>query len=174
MKINVLSVLLLAATTLHAGEPTTQPPATSVCAEPEFHQFGFWIGTWEVSAHGTTAGHNTIMPFAGGCALLESWTGSDGSSGKSINVWRPTERRWTQHWVGSGGTILDLVGGLVDGRMVLTGPVRQTPKGPVMDRIIWTPVTANEVRQVWELSTDNGATWSGLFNGTYTRKVAPE
>jgi len=172
MKINVLSALLLAAMTLHAREAAAQQPAQAACTEPEFHQFDFWIGTWAVSSQGAPAGRNTIVPFADGCALLENWTGADGSSGKSINVWRPTERRWTQHWVGSGGSILDLAGGLVDGRMVLTGAIRQTPKGPVMDRITWTPVSPNEVRQVWELSADNGATWSSVFDGTYTRQAS--
>ena len=174
MTINVPSVLLLAAMTLHADKAAAQQPAPTACTEPEFHQFDFWIGSWAVSSQGGAAGHNTIVPFAGGCALLENWAGADGSNGKSINAWRPGERRWTQHWVGSGGSILDLSGGLVNGRMVLAGPVRQTSKGPVMDRITWTPVSPDEVRQVWELSADNGATWSSIFDGTYTRRAAPE
>lgn len=172
MKINVLCTLLLAATALHAGEAAAQQSAQAACTEPEFHQFDFWIGTWAVSSQGASVGHNTIVPFAGGCALLENWTGADGSSGKSINAWRLAERRWTQRWVGSGGTILDLSGALVDGRMVLTGSIRQTPKGPVMDRITWTPLGPDEVRQVWELSADNGTTWNGIFDGTYTRKAS--
>ncbi len=172
MKINVLSVLLLAAMTVHSSEAAAQQPAPPACNEPEFHQFDFWIGTWAVSSQGAPVGHNTIVPFAGGCALLENWTGADGSSGKSINAWQPTQRHWTQHWVGSGGAILDLSGGLVDGRMVLVGTVRKTPKGPVMDRITWTPVSPNEVRQVWDLSADNGTTWNSIFDGTYTRKAS--
>ena len=172
MKIHVLSMILLAATTVHAGEASSQHNASAACNGPEFHQFDFWIGNWEVSSQGQVVGHNTITPIADGCALLENWTGADDSSGKSINAWRPTEQRWTQHWVGSGGTILDLTGGLAEGRMVLTGPLRQTPKGPVLDRITWTPVSPNEVRQVWELSSDDGAVWSIVFDGTYTRRSA--
>lgn len=172
MKIILSFLLMLVATTPQAGESAAQPPKPSACTEPGFHQFDFWIGTWEVSSQGTAAGHNTIMPFAGGCALLENWTGVDGGKGKSINLWRPAEQRWTQHWVGSDGSILDLSGGLVDGRMELAGPVRQTPKGPVMARITWTPVSENEVRQVWELSLDNGATWRSNFDGSYIRAGA--
>lgn len=165
--IPALTVFATLVVTAQVGSAQPSPP--SVCTEAEFRQFDFWIGSWEVTAQGRVVGHNEIAPFAGGCALLENWTAADGSGGKSINAWRRTEKRWTQHWV-SAGTILDLSGGLVDGRMVLTGPVRETPNGPVLDRITWTPVAPDEVRQVWEISTDNGATWRASFDGTYNRR----
>ena len=161
---------LVAVVAILAGDARAQTGAPQPCAGPEFHQFDFWIGTWEVTSQGKVVGHNEIIPFAGGCALLENWTATSGGGGKSINSWRPIEKRWSQHWVGSGGTILDLSGGLVEGRMVLSGAVRQTPNGPVLDRITWTPVSQNIVRQVWDISVDRGATWQPLFNGIYTRK----
>ncbi len=170
MKIRVLLPILLTAVVAHAREVTAQKSPPPACAGPEFHQFDLWIGSWDVTAQDRVVGHNEIVSFAGGCALLENWTAGDGSGGKSINAWRPAEKRWTQHWVGAGGTILDLSGGLVEGRMVLSGPVRQTPRGPVLDRITWTPVTPDQVRQVWEISTDSGTTWRAIFEGTYNRK----
>lgn len=163
------SLILFATLAMPTGEARAQQSPASACADPDFHQFDFWIGSWEVTAQGKAVGRNEIVPFAQGCALLENWTAANGSVGKSINTWRPTEKRWTQHWV-SAGTILDLSGGLVDGQMVLTGPVRQLASGPVMDRVTWTPVTRDQVRQVWELSSDNGTTWRTIFDGTYTRK----
>ncbi len=170
MKIRVLLPILLTAVVVHAREVTAQESPPPACAGPEFHQFDFWIGSWDVTAQDRVVGHNDIVPFAGGCGLLENWTAGDGSGGKSINAWRPTEKRWTQHWVGAGGTILDLSGGLVDGRMVLSGPARQTPNGPVLDRITWIPVSPDTVRQIWDLSTDEGTNWRTVFSGTYVRK----
>jgi len=169
MEIRVLFLILLTAVVAQAGEVTAQKSPPPACAGPEFHQFDFWIGSWDVTVQDRAAGHNEIVPFAGGCALLENWSTAGGDGGKSINVWRPAEKRWTQHWVGADGTILDLSGGLVDGRMVLTGPVRQTANGPLMDRITWTP-TPNQVRQVVEISVDSGATWRTIFDGKYNRK----
>ena len=170
MKVRLLLPILLFAVVVQADEVTAQKSPPPACAGPEFHQFDFWIGAWDVTVPRGLAGRNEIVPFAGGCALLENWVGADGSDGKSINAWSPAEKRWTQHWVGSGGTILDLSGELVEGRMVLTGAVRQTANGPLMDRISWTPVTPDQVRQLWEISTDSGTTWRTIFDGTYTRE----
>lgn len=169
-RIRIPALLLFTAIAMSAEEVTAQQNTPSPCTGPEFHQFDFWVGSWEVTAQDKVVGQNEIVPFAGGCALLENWTAANGSGGKSINAWRPAEKRWTQHWVGAGGVVLDLSGGMVDGRMVLSGSVRQTPRGPVLDRITWTPVSPDTVRQVWEISTDSGTTWRGIFDGTYTRK----
>ncbi len=45
---------------------------------------------------------------------------------------------------------------------------RKTNKGAVRDRMTWTPENG-AVRQVWEISTDDGKTWRGAFEGIYIR-----
>ena len=40
------------------------------------------------------------------------------------------------------------------------------------DRITWTPNGDGTVRQLWESSTDGGATWSVAFDGTYRHAPA--
>ena len=39
----------------------------------------------------------------------------------------------------------------------------------VLNRITWTPFTADSVQQLWETSTDEGATWTVAFDGRYVR-----
>lgn len=139
------------------------------CRGDEHRQFDFWIGTWEVrNARDEFAGHNEIRRVADGCALLEHWRGARGGEGMSINTYDADAKRWTQRWVGAGATLW-LEGGLDDGQMVLTSPApRTTPRGPVLDRITWTALDDGRVRQVWEVSVDDGATWQTIFEGYYS------
>ena len=148
------------------------PPAAKPCAGPEFHQFDFWIGTWEVrTPDGKVAGTNRIEPILDGCVLQESWRGARGLSGSSLNMYVPSTQRWHQTWMDQQGTLLLLDGAFRDGAMVLTGetPSSETPGATTLQRITWTPGTDGSVRQLWEVSKDAGTTWSPVFDGRYTR-----
>lgn len=143
------------------------------CDAPEQRQFDFWIGHWDVfGADGKAAGENLIEPIAGGCALLESWRGAGGFSGKSLNSWDRHARRWRQHWVDSGGGLLRLEGALEGHRMVLAGqgPHPRQPDTTVHDRITWTPSDDGSVRQHWERSEDGGRSWKTVFDGRYVKR----
>ncbi|HEY2344876.1 MAG TPA: hypothetical protein VGH80_03215 [Xanthomonadaceae bacterium] len=146
------------------------------CAAAESRQFDFWIGEWEVSADGKHAGRSRIQSILGGCAILENWSGASGNEGKSLNTWNAAATRWEQYWVDGSGTPLHLIGGIVDGRMVLSG--RQSVPDPQtgrirIDRITWTPNADGSVRQLWESSDDDGGSWTTSFDGLY-RKAADD
>lgn len=174
-----LAAFPLAAVSL-AAQQEGQPAAgdgeitAERCRAPGFRQFDFWVGRWEVrNPDGEVIGHNEIRRIGGGCGLLEDWTGSGGGAGMSINTWDPELDRWTQRWVGQGATLW-LEGALEEGpegpRMVLTGTrARTTPRGAVLDRISWTLLPGGDVLQVWEMSTDDGASWGEAFRGRYVR-----
>ena len=151
------------------------PPALP----PVNHDFDFWLGEWEVTTpDGKPAGQSRIEAMAGGHGLLENWegapppgspAGTNGSSGKSLNAYNPAKKQWQQFWVGGGG-VLELAGGLVDGRMILAGS-RVLPDGATLiNRITWTSNPDGSVRQHWEQSRDGGQTWTTVFDGHYTRK----
>src|SRR5512138_297492 len=110
-----------------AGEGSGAPPPgpAKPCATAEHRQFDFWLGEWNVvNAKGQTAGTNAITLEQDGCVLHEHWTGAKGGTGQSFNVYDATDKRWHQIWVDNSGSLLQLQGGLVDGRMVLEGPGR--------------------------------------------------
>jgi hypothetical protein len=176
----VLSTLLLLATTLSAqqeaveegasGQETAPPPAPT-CTDSDYRQFDFWIGDWEVTSNGQVAGTNHIHPILGGCALQENWQGAGpgGVSGTSFNIYDQAHGRWHQTWVDSSGTLLLLDGGMVDGKMVLTGErPRRDGNGSALHRITWTPNDDGSVTQYWEATSDGGETWNVLFDGLYT------
>ncbi len=171
MKLNlVLAAALLAGTVLL---PAQTPPALP----PVNREFDFWIGDWEVTTpDGKPAGTNRIEAVAGGRGLYENWEGAKqpngqpGMSGKSLNAYNAAKKQWQQFWVG-GGQVLELAGGLVDGRMVLGGAERTLRDGrKVTDRITWTPNADGTVRQQWEQTVDGGKTWTTVFDGLYRRK----
>lgn len=164
-----------------SDEPTQEEAARQAprCAAPEYRAFDFWVGSWEArNPDDEVVGRNEIRRFAGGCGLLESWSGAEGGTGMSINTYDADLGRWTQRWVGAGATLW-LEGGLEEGpdggRMVLTGTrPRSTPRGPVLDRIAWRPLPDGRVRQVWETSSDGGESWDEVFVGLYSRTESGE
>jgi hypothetical protein len=170
----VFSLLLLIplVSTAQDKESTGTTPA-AVCNTDKYHQFDFWIGDWDVSSNGQVAGTNSIHPIHKGCALQENWQGSGegGISGSSFNIYDRANDKWHQTWVDARGTLLELDGAFVDGKMVLSGerPSRDG-SGTSLHRITWTPGDDGAVRQLWEVSKDDGGNWSVLFDGLYEKQ----
>src|SRR3954466_12878103 len=99
---------------------TASAPGKS-CESVEHRQFDFWVGHWDVYVpSGKKAGENRIEVIADGCALLEQWSGGGGVTGKSLNIYDTSDRRWHQTWVDNSGTLLMLTGAFVDRSMVMS------------------------------------------------------
>jgi len=156
-----------AAPTAAAPTPAAPPPA---CKTPEYRQFDFWVGEWDVfGPKGKQVGRSSIRLILGGCVVLENWKGSGGVEGTSLNIYDSADAHWHQAWVDGSGTRLDLAGGLRGGAMVLSG-VSAAPAGAkTTERITWTPLEGGKVRQLWEQSSDGGTTWTVAFDGTYVK-----
>ena len=162
--------MLVVALALMLSPVQTAVPPPRPCTAAVHRQFDFWVGAWDViGAKGQFAGTNRIELVDGGCALFESWSsGAGGYTGRSLNS-VGGDGRWRQTWVDSGGLRLELVGGLVDGKMVLEG---ETPAGTAggpatKNRITWSPEAEGRVRQHWETSADSGKTYTTAFDGMY-------
>ena len=140
----------------------------------EAKDFDFWVGEWEVydKAGSVKYGDNTITRTNRGCYLYEQWVSSTGVPGNSMNYYDPGQKRWRQHWVGAGGSIIDIYGGLVGGSMVLKGRLYTiNPPSEKPFRGTWTPLPDGRVRQLFEHSDDKGKTWISWFDGYYQRKL---
>lgn len=169
-----LAVLLCALFTLcpaiqAQSVPSPPPPA---CTAPEFRQFDFWLGKWNVTnpQTGKQTGTSEISRVSEGCAVREQWKAANGTTGMSINYYDPTHHKWHQDWVGGDGTILHLRGELVGKAMVLSGEVK-TAKGTSLNRIIWTPLDGGKVKQEWSTSSDDGKRWQISFVGIYEKQA---
>lgn len=153
---------------LVAQSPAAAQEQVDPCTGPEYRQFDFWIGEWRVEgADGQLAGTNKIERILDDCVIRESWEGASGGKGFSYNIYDGRTGSWHQTWVDDRGRLLQLDGGLVDGKMVLAGE-RPGPNGAdVLHRISWERMEDGRVRQVWVISQDQGDSWRTVFDGLY-------
>ncbi|MGB8634570.1 MAG: hypothetical protein WCD66_13870 [Rhodanobacteraceae bacterium] len=165
----VLGIALLTTQpALGRDQPSHVPP----CEGAQHHQFDFWIGNWQVTnPAGKVVGHNRVERIENGCGIQENWRSTTGVTGRSINAWSRQDGRWHQTWLGSGGMLLQLAGGLRDGSMVLEGKTAGADGKNVRQRISWTPQANGRVRQHWQQSRDGGESWTTVFDGLYTRSA---
>jgi len=153
-----------------SSQSASQPSAKPCGARPEYRQFDFWIGEWDVQAGGKQAGTNNVQLILGGCVIFENWTGARGMTGKSFNIYNAAKGKWQQTWVDSAGNVLELYGEFKDGAMRLVGEKPGPNGGKIIDRLTFFPLEGARVRQLWESSQDDGKTWSSVFDGLYIRK----
>jgi len=158
------------AETASAPAPAALKPPS--CAAPENRQFDFWLGDWEVrDPAGKLVGENHITSLHEGCVLFENYRAGK-FSGSSLNVYDTDRKMWHQTWVDSGGSLLVIEGGFVDGKMILAGETIDPAKPGVKidNRITWQPLADGRVRQLWETTTDKGKSWTTAFDGYYAKK----
>ena len=164
------AVVLAAASRPSAAQ--TQTAAQSPCAAPDRHRFDFWIGEWQVATpDGHVVGASSVQSMAGGCGLLENWTASNGSTGKSLNAYNPTAKQWQQYWVGQGGLVTEYrESEWHDGSLSFVArPSAGAPAAPTQ-RLTFTPVNDSTVRQHGESSADGGSTWTTTYDFYYHRR----
>ena len=141
--------------------------APPVCGDPAYRQFDFWLGDWNVTTPGgKLVGHEHVEKRYGDCVLADEWTGVEGGTGGSFNIYDRHRKVWHQTWVDAWGLLLELEGGLKDGRMMLSGEHVNKEGKKVLDRMTWTP-EKGAVHQLWESSADGGKTWKVEFDVVY-------
>lgn len=139
-------------------------------ASPEFRQFDFWIGDWDVkNQQGVPSGSSSVQLILGQCIIFENWTSGSGSSGKSFNIYDTNDKKWHQTWVDDKGTFTHYIGGLVDGNMVIVADTAAGGK-KTLARMTFSKLPNGDVRQFGESSADDGKTWTTSFDLTYSRK----
>ena len=168
---HLLAAVLLTQSAVVAPDLHAQtPPSPQRCDTPEFRQFDFWLGDWNVTSEGEPAGTNLVTLEEAGCVVHEHWTGAEGGTGQSFNYYDRLDRRWHQMWVSNSGNVLDLAGTFADGALVFRGE-RPRPNGATLKhRLSFRANPDGTVRQLWETSSDGGSTWSTAFDGLYRKK----
>ena len=139
-------------------------------ASPEFRQFDFWIGEWDVRpVNGPVVASSSVQLILGQCVIFENWYPQSGSSGKSFNVFDAKDKKWHQTWFDDKGTFAHYVGGIVNDEMVVTADKAVGGKN-VLARMTYSKLATGDVRQHGENSTDDGKTWTTTFDFIYSRK----
>jgi len=154
-----------------AATPSPTPVPSASCLAPQYRQFDFWLGEWDlVGADGKKSAEDKVVTILGGCALQENGSSSDGLQRMSVSAYDPATRHWHQTMLDDGGAMLHLEGELAGDKIVLVGQrPSQKEKGVTLThRIAFMPLPDHRVRKLWEYSNNSGRTWRLVFDGTYT------
>ncbi len=144
--------------------------------DSNYSTLDFWVGTWDVfDKKGDKVGTNMIEKILSDCAVIENWEGSSGYKGKSLFYYHQSEAVWKQVWVTEYATSPRglkekvLVKRFAGGRTRFQGEL-EGPKGTILDRTTLTPLLDGRVKQVIEVSADDGETWNMTFEAYYVRQ----
>ncbi len=137
---------------------------------PEAKQFDFWVGEWNaVTATGQQGGKSKIEHILDNCVVLENWISAPPNlySGKSFNLYNANTKKWMQTWVDDKGGVIEFINGeYKDNKMTfVTLPDAQNQ----ITRLTFYNLNPDLVRQHFEITNDNGKTWTTTTDLYYHR-----
>ena len=135
--------------------------------DDKYRKFDFWVGEWDVYSQGQKIAESSITNTNGDCGILENWRPNGSNGGNSISYYDTADEKWKQNWVSGGGVShYEEPENYTDGNMQLIA------KGNgVWYKMVYTHDKEKDtVRQTMESSSDEGKTWTMIFNGLYKRK----
>jgi hypothetical protein len=147
-------------------------------SNPVYRQFDFWVGEWEAfGIKGQKAGDSKISIILDSCIILEEWTstGKQGGityTGKSFNTFNAATGQWQQTWVdNAGGSNEYLLGKFEDGKIIYSSkPFPFSKDTMAIRKMTFFNLGADKVRQLGEISKNDGATWAIEYDLEYRRK----
>lgn len=168
-----LVIIIFISFTAKAQNQNQQKP----CSAPEASQFDFWVGDWIATWGDTLHGTNRIEKMFGNCTIHENFSDPRiGFLGQSWSVYNTNYKQWQQTWVDNQGGYIALTGGMVGDSMILTTaertvPVKMSPTGKLISRMVYYNIKPNSFDWSWEASTDGGRTWKTNWLIHYKRKT---
>ena len=164
----VCATLFCAALAAAAARPVPHalPQKPAACTAPEYRQFDFWAGNWDVfdlEKPGAAVARVHVDPILDGCVLREDYQDNAGTKGQSFTIYDSTRALWHQTWVTNRGRLLMIEGKLQAGEMVLAGNELTAEGNPRTIRGVWKAVKGG-VRETAVLSVDGGKTWQPWFD----------
>jgi tetratricopeptide (TPR) repeat protein len=142
-------------------------------AYPEYKQFDFWLGEWDVQANGQPHGpasRSSIQRIVEGCVIFENYTQPGGYSGKSFNFYDASLKKWRQTWVDSAGNVGEFSGPYKDNAIWYEGESHMANGTTILRKMTLSKIDEDHIRQYSEASTDGGKTWNVSYDLIYTRK----
>jgi hypothetical protein len=154
------------------------PPASPCLTNEVYRQFDFWIGEWEAfNLQGKKAGDSKVSLMLDSCVILEEWSsmpvpGGFIYKGKSMNTYNSTVKQWQQTWVDNVGGNTQFVHGKYEANKIIfqTDPWQYSKDTLAINRLTFFNLSRDKVRQLGEISKDNGQTWATQYDLEYRRK----
>lgn len=162
-----LAVLFGLAFTTNGFAATDPDPCA---ANPANRQLDYWLGNWKIGAEGSSGNaHSTVTLSLDKCLVVENWDGGRGHYGQNVFGYGADDESWYGMFADNEGRVHVFTSGKVaDGKAEFKGTSRG-PNGEILNRVKVIRLNQNRVEQTWEKSPDNGANWSVVFRGEYSR-----
>ena len=135
----------------------------------ETRQLDYWLGRWTM---GTGADQTTsqVTLSLDKCVFTERWENGKGHVTEKMFAYSPEDKSWYGMFVDNQGRVHVFLGGKVS---PTTAEFRGPSKGPngesVLNRLKVTRLAPDKLEELWEKSTDQGATWTAAYRAEYTR-----
>lgn len=144
------------------------------CSSEEYRQFDFWIGDWEVkNTDDQEVGTSQVELILNDCVILENWqSANSGYAGKSFNYYNQSTQKWNQKWIDTNASPIEFEGSYdkEEESLYYTAITTNREGLEVLNKMTFYKRSVDYVNQVWEQSSDDGKTWTTIFDGHYRRK----
>ena len=148
---------------------------------PKYTEFDFWIGDWTVyNQQNAIAGFSKISKILENCVILEEWTSAttlkNGMyySGKSYNTYDANSGEWQQCWVDNVGGSTEFLNGKYenDALVFTTDSFKKDTINSAKRRLTFFNLEKDKVRQLGEISLDDGKTWKTEYDLEYRKNTS--
>ncbi len=136
------------------------------CATPEYRQFDFWLGNWDVyefDGPDRVVAHANVRKILHGCAIMEDFKNSSGPEGMSFSAYDEHRKVWQQSWVSDRPQVLVIEGSAESNAMTLSGREAIDGGRSRLIRGVWRKVEGG-VRETAVTSLDDGKSWDPWFD----------
>ena len=138
--------------------------------------FDFWIGDWDVHwmnpDSSFTYGTNEIVKTLDGKVIQENFIDLEsGFKGSSLSVFSVVDSTWHQAWTDNAGGYLEFTGIIEDERRIFQAAPRLRNDTMIVQRMVFYDINEDKFMWDWEVSKDEGKTWSLVWQIFYERKV---
>lgn len=140
------------------------------CDKPDFRNFDFWVGEWDVTSAGSPVGSSSIQRILNSCVIFENFTSFSGYAGKSFNSYDPDKKEWRQYWIDNSGSYVEFVGHFADGQLVYEADSSNPDGTKVHRKMTFVKLTNDRVRQFSVQTADGGKTWTPEYDLLYIKK----
>lgn len=169
----MLLLLLVTGACISLGPQAFGATDVQTCStNPASRQLDYWLGDWNITGPGASASATSRVYLAlDKCMVIESWDGGRGHKGENMFAYSPDDKSWHGLFADNQGRVHVFVDGKVaPGAAEFSGPSRDPNGDTVLNRVRIVSTGPDKVEQVWEKSSDKGATWKTEFRGEYSRR----
>lgn len=172
------AALTFTATGAHAMNDT---PKSGTITGKGIGDFNFLTGEWTIHNKRLKDGSKDVWEEFPGAATVHSVMGgqasieelripADNYRGMGIRVWRPKEKKWTDHWTGSYDGVVNTpqLGEFIDGEGVFISE-EEIEGVKWLYRGVWDRITPTSCRWHQSSSSDGGKSWEWNWYMDWTR-----